>query len=275
MSSTSTVLSVYPEDLSITTVVGVEPADNVKTTLQLSNVSFKAVMYRLKTTAPKRYVVKPSKGVIRSNGTETIQIQLCTSLDASVKDEFRLEYAIVEDGDNVGPKYENVADILAAKGKVAKFKKDISCAVHVLEPKPSSPQTVTKRAQPRAPLSPHTPPSANTLAPLEDAAPVKAAVAAAFGAQPVIIAPQFGNETAAPLGRPVAKPEEPLQRSPVPTAGAKISEALKESVNEPPRPRLPSPPPAPVQVQKQQPIPVLYLIIAGLFVAVAALWSQL
>jgi hypothetical protein len=259
---TAVPLSVVPEELSITTAAGVEPIENVKTTLQLSNVSFKAVMYRLKTTAPKRYVVKPSKGVIRSNGTETIQIQLCAALDASVKDEFRLEYAAVEDGDNVGSKYENVADVLAAKGKAAKFKKDISCVVHV-QPAKESPQA--KKAQPRAPLSPHTPPGTSVAA-SDDAAPLKAAP---FGAQPVAAVPQFGTEkTEAPIGRPVAKPEEPLQRSPVPAAGQKSAatqdaakfDAVKKSAS-------------PIPLEKQSNGATLYLFIAALALVVAVLWS--
>jgi hypothetical protein len=262
---TAVPLSVVPEELSITTAAGVEPIENVKTTLQLSNVSFKAVMYRLKTTAPKRYVVKPSKGVIRSNGTETIQIQVCAALDASVKDEFRLEYAAVEDADNVGSKYENVADVLAAKGKAAKFKKDISCVVHVQAAK-ESPQA--KKAQPRAPLSPHTPPVASVAAAAasDDAAPLKAAP---FGAQPVAAVPQFGTEkTEAPIGRPVAKPEEPLQRSPVPAAGQKSAatqeaakfDAVKKSAN-------------PISLEKQSSGATLYLFIAALALVVAVLWS--
>lgn len=270
--TTNVHLSVHPEELHITTLLGADQDDAANTTLQLSNVSYKSVMYRLKTTAPKRYMVKPSKGVIRSNGTETIHITVNGAPDSSVKDEFRLEYAAVEDEDNVGSKYENVADILASKSsKSGKYKKDISCVVHVQDKKNASPQSSGVAMKPRAPLSPHTPPSSNVSTAaspeIKSAAVVAtaASIAVPFGAQPVAQAPEFGT-TETPIGRPVARPDEPLQRSPVPAS--KSVPPPQDAAKKPAAAQL-------VAQQQEQPIWTSWsFFIAVLALAVGLLWTQ-
>lgn len=278
--ATNVLLSVHPDELTITALSNTTHLDSAVTTLQLSNVSFKPVMYRLKTTAPNRYVVKPSKGVVRSNGTETIHIHLAEVLGAqNLKDEFRLEFAAVEDGDNVGSKYEHLADVLAAKSsRNGKYKKDISCVVLVQEVKPSSP-AVVKKAQPRAPLSPHAAPSTTVIPPstaVSDDGAIPQNVgfeSTRFGAQPLEGVPQFEiqkQRQPSPAGHPVTKPDEPLQRSPVPAAGASKGTAppQREFTDD----RTTTQKRQTVAQQASSSVP-LYCVIALAAVAVAFLWT--
>ena len=51
-----------------------EPANQLKTTLTITNVSSANVAYKVKTTAPKAYVVKPNQGIIEARQKVEIEI---------------------------------------------------------------------------------------------------------------------------------------------------------------------------------------------------------
>ena len=51
-----------------------EPANQLKATLTITNVSAGNVAYKVKTTAPKAYVVKPNQGIIEAR--QNVQIEI-------------------------------------------------------------------------------------------------------------------------------------------------------------------------------------------------------
>jgi len=51
-----------------------EPANQLKATLTITNVSTGNVAYKVKTTAPKAYVVKPNQGIIEARQNVEIEI---------------------------------------------------------------------------------------------------------------------------------------------------------------------------------------------------------
>ncbi|ORC84297.1 uncharacterized protein TM35_000461160 [Trypanosoma theileri] len=88
--------------------------------LQVSNVSFETVLFRLLTTCPERYLVKPTKGVIKPNASITATIVLNPAAvnegDADVKhDDFRLEYCVMRPNDVIGPRCTNVPTIIKSR----------------------------------------------------------------------------------------------------------------------------------------------------------------
>jgi hypothetical protein len=51
-----------------------EPANQLKATLTITNVSNGNVAYKVKTTAPKAYVVKPNQGIIEAGQKVEVEI---------------------------------------------------------------------------------------------------------------------------------------------------------------------------------------------------------
>lgn len=120
------------------------PGANEDCTLELTNVGYDPVMYRLLSTAPLRYVVRHTRGVVRGNSSAKISImlnrkeKLCSDEQESaglayLKDDFRLEYATLGDKDVVDSRCHNVPQLIKSRKEAnptAVFKKMIRC--HVL-----------------------------------------------------------------------------------------------------------------------------------------------
>lgn len=70
--------------------------------LQLTNVQSQRVAFKVKTTAPKKYCVRPSHGFIEPESVVEIQVLLQPQKEAPVsyahcKDKFLIQTAVVED----------------------------------------------------------------------------------------------------------------------------------------------------------------------------------
>lgn len=122
-------ISVSPEEFTI--------ENGSETTLQLTNICFKPLMYRLLSTAPEKFHVANRHGVLLSGSTITVRIGIVAGgMDEKLKEEFRLEYCFVRPGDNV----EGVKDISSVVKKVPKEerkKKLIKCTIRAA-PEPSA-----------------------------------------------------------------------------------------------------------------------------------------
>jgi len=114
-------ISVSPEEFTI--------ENGSETTLQLTNICFKPLMYRLLSTAPEKFHVANRHGVLLSGSTISVRIGIVAGgMDEKLKEEFRLEYCFVRPGDNV----EGVKDISSVVKKVPKEerkKKLIKCTI--------------------------------------------------------------------------------------------------------------------------------------------------
>lgn len=114
-------ISVSPEEFTI--------ENGSEATLQLTNICFKPLMYRLLSTAPEKFHVANRHGVLLSGSTISVRIGIVAGgMDEKLKEEFRLEYCFVRPGDNV----EGVKDISSVVKKVPKEerkKKLIKCTI--------------------------------------------------------------------------------------------------------------------------------------------------
>lgn len=120
MSATPNVI-VTPERFQL--ILGV----NEDHTLELNNVGFDSVMFRLLTISPERYIVRHTKGVIKGNSTAKVTIALNRSFFAEAaaqsgadapavyKDDFRMEYCFVGEKDVIEPRSANVPQLIKAK----------------------------------------------------------------------------------------------------------------------------------------------------------------
>ncbi|CCW64585.1 unnamed protein product [Phytomonas sp. EM1] len=98
---------------------------NEDCTLELTNVGYDAIIYRLQTVAPDHYVVKHAKGVVRGNSATKIIITLnqrrIQEYDKSMtaakifKDDFLLECALLGENDVIEPRYANVSQLIKDK----------------------------------------------------------------------------------------------------------------------------------------------------------------
>jgi len=134
-------ISVSPEEFTI--------ENGSETTLQLTNICFKPLMYRLLSTAPEKFHVANRHGVLLSGSTITVRIGIVAGgMDEKLKEEFRLEYCFVRPGDNV----EGVKDISSVVKKVPKEerkKKLIKCTIRAAEPSAQSePARTTSTSKP-------------------------------------------------------------------------------------------------------------------------------
>lgn len=67
--------------------------------IQLGNKSDQYVAFKVKTTSPKKYCVRPNVGIIKPNGTSdftvTMQVQRAAPLDLQCKDKFLVQCTVV------------------------------------------------------------------------------------------------------------------------------------------------------------------------------------
>lgn len=113
--------------------------------IEITNVGFEAILFRLLTTSPNRYIVKHTKGVVQGNSTVKVVVTLnpaniVEETGSKLKDDFRIEYAVLGKSDVVEPRLTNVAQLINAKkaeDKDAVLKKMLRCHV-ILESNPTS-----------------------------------------------------------------------------------------------------------------------------------------
>lgn len=125
-------------------VVGV----NEDCTLEITNVGYEAIIFRMLTTTPSRYVVKNTKGVIRGNSSGKVEVALNRMhyrerVDPGVTrltDDFRLECALLDPKDVVEPRCANVPQLIKDKKEAdpqSVLRKLVNCRV-VLNGEPTN-----------------------------------------------------------------------------------------------------------------------------------------
>ncbi|KAI5690741.1 MSP [Leishmania braziliensis] len=113
---------------------------NEDCTFELTNVGYEAIIYRVRTTAPLRYYLKHSKGVVKGNSSAKITIFLNQKTFAEglpvgaryTKDTFRVECAVLGERDVIEAHGANLASLIQKKkdGNAASVvQKYISCRV--------------------------------------------------------------------------------------------------------------------------------------------------
>ena len=117
------VLTVVPDAFQLI------PSVSEDCTIQITNISFVPVMFRLLTTTPSRYLVKSSRGVIQPCSSETVNISLHQHVEEKCSDDFKLEYCALSSTDVLDAKMNNVADLIKATPKEQVHKKLIKCKV--------------------------------------------------------------------------------------------------------------------------------------------------
>lgn len=91
-------LDIHPRELCFT----VEAKKQSSCSIQLGNKTDQHVAYKVKTTSPKKYCVRPNVGIIKPNGksdfTVTMQVQCAAPLDLQCKDKFLIQSAAIPFG---------------------------------------------------------------------------------------------------------------------------------------------------------------------------------
>ncbi|RNE96197.1 uncharacterized protein Tco025E_09788 [Trypanosoma conorhini] len=120
LATTTAALIVSPEKFHIVPYVKEEFV------VQLTNVSFETVLFRMLTTNPLRYSVTPTKGVIKPNASIRVTVMLNRSrLEEEEEalggfDDFRVQYCVIGPNDVIEPSCANVPDIIKARKLVDK-----------------------------------------------------------------------------------------------------------------------------------------------------------
>lgn len=98
---------------------------NIPVTLSLTNRNDQAVAFKVKTTAPKKYCVRPSSGVVDPKGTKDIQVIMQAQREAPTsyadcKDKFLVQSCIVseEAKDVSGDVFDKATDTKQTKLRV-------------------------------------------------------------------------------------------------------------------------------------------------------------
>mmetsp|Transcript_32827 Transcript_32827/g.97812 ORF Transcript_32827/g.97812 Transcript_32827/m.97812 type:complete len:227 (-) Transcript_32827:540-1220(-) len=77
-------------------------------TISLNNSGSKRAAFKIKTTAPKKYVVRPSSGIVEGNGSTSVQVIMQAQKEYPVdfsncKDKFMVQIVELGDGEQVDP----------------------------------------------------------------------------------------------------------------------------------------------------------------------------
>uniref|UniRef100_M1BY73 Vesicle-associated membrane protein n=1 Tax=Solanum tuberosum TaxID=4113 RepID=M1BY73_SOLTU len=98
MTTEQLLLSIDPLDLKFT----LELNKSISTSFQLINKTDNHVAFKVKTTNPRKYTVRPNSGIVlprsRSNVTVTMQPQMELPPDMQCKDKFLVQSVIVDPG---------------------------------------------------------------------------------------------------------------------------------------------------------------------------------
>ena len=119
-------LGVSPEKFSL--VHGI----NEDTLILLTNYSYQPVLFRMSTTAPKKFSVKQRFGVIQPGSQTAVSISLNRKeAQTSGIDAFCVEYRGQRPSDQIDANNGNVSDLIKATKKEEKGRRVISCTVSV------------------------------------------------------------------------------------------------------------------------------------------------
>lgn len=138
-------LSVSPESFQLS------PGAVDEFSVLLTNVSFERVMWRIMSTAPDTFVVKPSKGVIEPSMTEPVCVALAKGaiVGSSASAQFQLEFCAVEEGDRIDARGSNVSALIKSRKPE---KKRLTCRI-VPRPQPAADSGAATAAAAAAPPS--------------------------------------------------------------------------------------------------------------------------
>jgi len=96
-SSSSSSLVLSPDNIILFDGTGKEAETPIETKLELKNTSDRYLVFKIKTTRPKQYVVKPNSGVVQPRSASSIKITLNSTVNKEVKGQgqfsLRDEYA--------------------------------------------------------------------------------------------------------------------------------------------------------------------------------------
>lgn len=96
--SAAELLDIEPQELTF----AFEPKKQISCTLQLSNKTENHVAFKVKTTNPKKYCVRPNTGIVAPKSTSniivTMQAQKETPSDMQCKDKFLLQSVVTSPG---------------------------------------------------------------------------------------------------------------------------------------------------------------------------------
>ena len=119
------------------------------TELQFSNPHDGQIIYKVRSTTPARYLVRPREGIIAPRATETISIQLHRPETLSAVDQFQIEYRVLSPNESI-PKRSDITTRLRQQvalntneiKEVDSMKKIITCTLSSQQ----SPTPVKQRA---------------------------------------------------------------------------------------------------------------------------------
>lgn len=117
--TTNAALIVSPEKCAI--------MPNVKESfdVRITNVSFETLLFRLLTTNPQRYLVRPRKGVLKPNASVGLTVTLNREefkrnpSAFGTQDDFRVDYCVMHPGDVIEPRDSNVPQIIKTRKREA------------------------------------------------------------------------------------------------------------------------------------------------------------
>ena len=115
-------------------------------TITCANPSDSHILFKVKTTAPQRYIVKPRQGVIPPTTTETIVISLQKNVTACTTDQFQMEYRVATSKEQSAQE-KDVSDILKSGGPTQK--RVINAVVMMSTPGPEAQPQQQVAARPR------------------------------------------------------------------------------------------------------------------------------
>ncbi|CAD2220431.1 MSP (Major sperm protein) domain containing protein, putative [Angomonas deanei] len=161
-------LLITPERFQL--VLGV----NEDCSVELNNVGYEAIIFRLLTTSPDRYIVRHTKGVIRGNSSMRATIALNRNYKFEeenkngvkvVKDDFRIEYTLLGENDVIEAKFNNVPALIKEKkneSPASVLKKMIRCHL-LLDPNASDASTARDDKKTIPSITPPTRKSTTTI----------------------------------------------------------------------------------------------------------------
>jgi hypothetical protein len=101
------------------------PGRNTIQSMKIKNMSRKRVAYKIKTTSPKSYIVRPNQGILQIGGRIdiefTLQYQEMTQSSSNVSDKFMIQAIEVDDGFDLNKFSENASE-LAKRNMVQSLK---------------------------------------------------------------------------------------------------------------------------------------------------------
>ncbi|ESL10219.1 hypothetical protein TRSC58_02051 [Trypanosoma rangeli SC58] len=130
--------------------------------VQITNVSFETVLFRMLTTSPLRYSVTPTKGVIKPNASIRVTVMLNRSRleEEEVQggfDDFRVQYCVIGPNDVIDASCANVPGIIKARKAADRSQVHTKKFRCILEECPKAPSKPVRAEHTRASTLPSVP----------------------------------------------------------------------------------------------------------------------